>query len=194
MNWFQHWKDLLTIAIALVAVVLSFVTVTMQRRQQQRAAHREIYSTLMSDDLHRGRWLINNITKIEDLPEKNGPDYRLIYRTLGVFDNLAMYERHKVIPHKWVLDVWHHPLRDMYRGANVIRRDTEEDRQVAAWPQLWTLFEQAATYRSKLSCCPRDGRGRRAVLWRQRPLSCQQERAPARGPERLPMPTGLARP
>jgi len=159
MNWFQHWKDFLTITIALLAIALSLVTVLLQRRQQQRAAYREIYSTLMSDDMHRGRWLINRITKMEDIPDDQ-LDYRLIYRTLGVFENLAMYDRHKVVPHEWVLDVWHHPLQEMYRGANVIRSDAEKGGLVSPWPQLWILFEEAEMYRSELSCCPPDGGGR----------------------------------
>jgi hypothetical protein len=35
-----------------------------------------------------------------------------INRTAGWFDTLAMYVQRRVIPRRWVLDVWHHPLRD----------------------------------------------------------------------------------
>jgi len=159
MNWFEASKDLIAISIAALAVVLSLITVVLQRRQQQRAAYREIYSTLMSDELHRGRWMISRISGPEHIP-KDKLDYRLVYRTLGVFDNLAMYERQGVVPRKWVLDVWHHPLHDMYKGASVIRRDAEKDGAVSPWPQLWTLFDQAAAYRSSLACCQPAGGGR----------------------------------
>jgi hypothetical protein len=161
MNWFEAPKDLIAVSIAALAVVLSLITVVLQRRQQQRAAYREIYSTLMSDELHRGRWMINRISRPEHIP-KDKLDYRLVYRTLGVFDNLAMYERQRVIPRKWVLDVWHHPLHDMYTGASVIRCDAEKDGAVSPWPQLWTLFDQAAAYRSSLACCRPDVGGRRS--------------------------------
>lgn len=159
MKWFQDWKDLLAITIAALAVVVSFVTVLLQRRQQQRAAYREIYSTLMSEDLHRGRWLINSIKEIKDVQEKSELDLRLMYRTLGVFDNLAMYESQRVVPSKWVLDVWHHPLRQMRGGANIIRREAENRGLTWAWPQLWTLFEKAADYHSTLACCAQDSDG-----------------------------------
>src|SRR5215469_14972133 len=103
MNWFQTSKDLIAITIAALAVVVSLVTVILQRRQEQRAAYREIYTTLMSEDLHRGRRLVNEISKTRVIP-KDELDFRLIYRTLGVFDNMAMFARQKAVPLKWVLE------------------------------------------------------------------------------------------
>ena len=157
MNWFQQWKDILAIAIALLAVVLSLLTVFLQRTQRRRDAYREIYDRLMSYDLHRGRWLIRDITKPDDLPKNSYPDYRLIYRTLGVFDNLAMYVAHGVVPKKWMLEVWHHPLLEMQDGAEVVRRDAANGRLVSAWPQLWELFRDAHSYRGTMCCHSGDG-------------------------------------
>jgi hypothetical protein len=178
MNWFQSSKDLIAIAIAALAVVVSLVTVALQRRQAQRAAYREIYTTLMSDDLHRGRWLIRNMSKTPVIP-KDELDFRLIYRTLGVFDNMAMFARRRVIPVKWVLEVWHHPLKEMRKGAEIIRQnaiDAKESSATAPWPQLWILLDKAETYHSTLPCCPLDnswrGRIRRLAApsrWRRRP-------------------------
>jgi hypothetical protein len=174
VNWFQSSKDLLAIIIATAAVVVSLVTVTMQRRQGQRAAFREIYTTLMSDDLHRGRWLIYEISKTHIIP-KDEKDVRLIYRTLGVFNNMAMFARQKVVPLGWVLEVWHHPLRDMHDGADTIRQNVQVSPRASSWPELWILFERAQTYHSPLPCCPPDnswrGRFRRLVApshWRRR--------------------------
>jgi hypothetical protein len=177
MNWFQSWKDLLTIAIAALAVVVSLVTVILQRRQGQRAAYRETYTRLMSEDLHRGRWLINDVSKTGVIP-KDELDFRLIYRTLGVFDNLAMFARQRVVPLKWVLEVWHHPLEEMRSGAEVIRRDAIDAKASAAaapWPELWILFEKAHFYRSTLPCCPPDNNRRSQIRrlaapsrWRRR--------------------------
>jgi hypothetical protein len=115
MSWFQSSKDFIAIAIATLAVGVSLVTVILQRRQEKRAAYREIYTALMSDDLHRGRWMIRKVSKPGDIP-KDELDVRLIYRTLGVFDNMAMFARHRVVPLKWVLEVWHHPLNEMREG------------------------------------------------------------------------------
>ena len=72
MNWFQASKDLIAITIAALAVVVSLLTIIMQRRQGQRAAYREMYTTLMSEDLHRGRFLIKDLPKTEDIPNNEG--------------------------------------------------------------------------------------------------------------------------
>jgi hypothetical protein len=164
MNWFQSSKDLIAIAIAALAVLVSLVTVIFQRRQEQRAAYREIYTTLMSEDLHQGRWLINNISKTHIIPEDE-VELRLIYRTLGVFDNMAMFTRRRVVPLKWVLEVWHHPLKDMRKGTDIIRQNFIEVKYSSAatpWPQLWILLDKAQRYHSTLPCCPPDNswRGR----------------------------------
>jgi hypothetical protein len=99
MTWFAGVKDLLGIGIALLAVALSLITTIMQRKERQRVAYREIYTVLMSENVHRGRWFINGIRTPDQIP-KDGPNRLLIYRTLGVFDNLAMFARHPCGPQK----------------------------------------------------------------------------------------------
>ena len=154
MDWFDQFKDVLGVALATLAIALSLVTVFMQRQQHQRDAYRQMYETLMSDDLHRGRWLINEVSTASNLPD-DPADVRLIHRTLGTFENLAMYVRHGVVPRTWVMDVWHHPLRDMRRGAETVRASQRAQigSSGAYWPELWRLFDQAETYHSNLPCC-----------------------------------------
>jgi len=158
MNWFQASKDLIAITIAALAVVVSLLTVILQRRQGQRAAYREMYTTLMSADLHRGRFLIKELPQTEDTPN-NESDSRLVHRTLGVFDNLAMFARQRVVPRRWVLEVWHHALKDMHEGVNIIRQkaiETKDSGAISPWPQLRILLDKAEAYHSTLPCCPPD--------------------------------------
>jgi len=156
MNWSEQFRDLLGIALATLAIVLSLVTVLLQRRQHQRDAYRQIYETLMSEGLQHGRWLILDIADTGVMPD-DPEDVRLVFRTLGTFDNLAMYVRHRVVPRSWVMDVWHHPLREMRAGAETVRTVDLAHRRIATyivpWPQLWQLFEQAEKYRSDFPCC-----------------------------------------
>ena len=91
--------DLLSLTIATLAVVLSLITVVLQRWQQQREAYRGIYDVLMSEQLQRGRWLISEISRPGDLPKDRSADFYLIYRTLGWFDTLAMYHRRRLVRH-----------------------------------------------------------------------------------------------
>jgi hypothetical protein len=150
--------DLLSLGIATLAVVLSLVTVVLQRRQQQREAYRGIYEILMSEQLQRGRWLISRISRSEDLPKDRSPDSYLIYRTLGWFDTLAMYHQRRVVPRQWVMEVWHHPLRDIRSGAKVMLNDHLKRRHdYAPWLYLWPLLAAAVHYQSRLPCChPQD--------------------------------------
>jgi hypothetical protein len=144
----------LSLVIATLAVALSLITVVLQHRSQQREAYRGIYETLMSEQLQRGRWLIGEISQPGDLPEDRSPDYYLIYRTLGWFETLAMYDQRRVVPRRWVLDVWHHSLRDINTGARVMLSDRLERRQdYAPWPHLWPLLDDAVDYQSRMLCC-----------------------------------------
>jgi hypothetical protein len=152
MAWFAENKDLLTICIALLAVALSFTTISMQKNESKRDAYREIYTALMSEDIHRGRWFLNEMKEIPT----DEPTRLLIYRTLGLLNNLAMFVHHHVVPRKWVLDVWHHPLQDMRPAAELIRAREEATTGISPWPQLWSLFSDADEYHSSLSCCQQD--------------------------------------
>ena len=105
-------------------------------------------------NLQRGRWLIVDISHSKKLPEAGSVDHYLIFRTLGWFDTLAMYYRHKLIPRQWVLDVWHHALRDMSPAARLMLSDhLERGQDYATWPYLWSLLDDATNYRSSMLCC-----------------------------------------
>ena len=159
MDAVGRFKDLIAIAVAAVAVVLSLTTVIIQRRQQQRDAYRQIQDVLMSEDIQRGRWMVIAIG-LGDLPfpERYSADFYLLNRTLGIYDTLAMYVRRKVVPRTWVLDMWHHPLHRMLPGAEKLaRRHRELGLTWTPWPELWSLLEQAKNYRTSLRCCTDTG-------------------------------------
>jgi hypothetical protein len=155
MQWLDRFKDLLAIVIATIAVILSLVTVMAQRRQQRREAYRQIQDVLMSPELQRGRWMITEISRGKrGLPDRASPEFYLLNRTLGVFDTLAMYVRRGVVPREWVLDMWHHSLADMRAGARQLaRRHQETNLGWTPWPELWSLLDESARYRSSLVCC-----------------------------------------
>ena len=60
---------LISLVIATAAVALSLITLVFQRRQHQREAYRGLYEVLMSEQLQRGRWLIEDISSTQHLPE-----------------------------------------------------------------------------------------------------------------------------
>jgi hypothetical protein len=160
---------LISLVIATAAVALSLITLVFQRRQHQREAYRGLYEILMSEQLQRGRWLIEDISSTQHLPEDSSPDLYLIYRTLGWFDTLAMFDQRRLVPRRWVLDVWHHHLRNMNTAATIMRNDRlARGQEWTPWPHLWPLLEEAVHYRSDMPCC-----------WLER-MAYSQRRAPGR--------------
>ena len=145
---------LVSLLVATLAVTLTVITLVLQRIQQQHETYRGIYEVLMSDQLQRGRWAVVDISRSKQPPEAGSADRYEILRTLGWFDTLAMYYQRKLIPRQWVLDVWHHALRDMSDGARLILGDHLERRKdYVPWPYLWSLLDDATAYRSSMLCC-----------------------------------------
>ena len=148
------YKDFLALAIATLAVVVSLVTVVLQQRQQKREAYRGLYEMLMSEQLQRGRWLVGDVGRKRKLPKNGSSEYYEIYRTLGVFEALAMYNKRKAIPRDWVMKVWHHSLCDMREGAEFMRdARLKGGQEYVPWPNLWPLMDKAARYESDMLCC-----------------------------------------
>jgi hypothetical protein len=58
MDWIGRSKELISIAIATAAVVLTLLTVLIQRRQQRHHAFQQIHDVLMTPEHQRGRWLM----------------------------------------------------------------------------------------------------------------------------------------
>jgi hypothetical protein len=153
MDFFARSKDLIAIAIAVIAVILTLVTVLVQRRQQRQHAFQQIHDVLMTPEHQRGRWLMWDIAKAGRLPDQGSPDYYLINRTLGMLDLLAFYARRGVVPRRWVLERWHHPLQQMAAAVALLVDERVAVARWKPWPQLDWLIREAATYRSSDGCC-----------------------------------------
>jgi hypothetical protein len=153
MDWLDRSKEFIAIAIATLAVILSLATILIQRRQQRHYAFQQIHDVLMMPEHQRGRWLMWDVARSGHLPDKDSPDYYLINRTLGMLDLLALYTRQGVVPRRWVLEVWHHPLQQMDIAVTLLVQERITVGGWRPWPQLHRLIRQAATYRSSEGCC-----------------------------------------
>lgn len=153
MEWLSRSKDVIAVVVAVIAVALSLVTVLSQRRQQQRHAFAQIHELLMNPEHQRGRWLMWEIATAGRLPPAGSPDYYLINRALGVLNLLAMYAMNGVVPRRWVLEVWHHPIQQMADAVTLLVDDRVAAANWRPWPQLDWLIRQAVDYRSGAGCC-----------------------------------------
>ena len=70
-----------------------------------------------------------------------------------MLDLLAQYAQGGVVPRRWVLERWHHPLQQMAATVTLL---VDERIAVARW-RPWThldwLIRVTATYRSSEGCC-----------------------------------------
>lgn len=153
MEWFARSKDVIAIAVAVIAVGLSLATVLIQRRQQRRHAFQQIHDVLMTPEHQRGRWLMWDIADVGRLPATGSADYYLVNRTLGMLDLLAIYARNGVVPRRWVLEIWHHPLQQMATAVTLLVDDRVAVANWRPWPQLGWLIQQAIDYHSDEGCC-----------------------------------------
>jgi len=154
MDWFERSKDLIGITIALIAVVLSVVTVLIQRAQQRHHAFQQIHETLMTPEHQRGRWMMWDIAVTGRFPPVGSDDFYLINRALGTLDNLGMYAWRGVVPRRWVFEVWHHPIQAMEKAVVELMDRRATDLGWRPWPHLSWLVGELHGYRSPdLPCC-----------------------------------------
>jgi hypothetical protein len=153
MAWLDRFTGLVGIVIAVIAVMLSLLAVLLQRRQQRHTAFQQIQDVLMTADHQRGRWLLWDAAATGKLPEIGSSDYYLINRALGMLNLLALYTQQGLVPRRWVLELWHHPLAQMDSAVSLMMRERVAVAGWRPWPQLDRLIREAAGYRSTEGCC-----------------------------------------
>lgn len=154
MTWVSDNKDLISLAVAAVAVALSVLTVRAQRRQQGNDAFRHIHELLITPELQQGRRLAYIAGQTGTAPDVDSRDWYLANRSIVMFDTLATYYGRGLVPKKLVLEVWHHAVRDIRMGAQVLAQHRgAATNPWAPWPHLLLLVADAEAYKSKLACC-----------------------------------------
>jgi hypothetical protein len=149
MAWFTNNKDLVGIALAVVAILVSLITVLLSRRQQQVTAFLQIQEVMLGTDLQDGRRLIYRAGEGQSPP--TGEDLRTVARTLAMFNLLGSYVRRRIAPRRWVLDFWHARLRALRPGHDVMVAERVYWSQGRApWPDLLDLLDRADRYRWRL--------------------------------------------
>lgn len=154
MAWFANNKDLVGIALALAAVIVSLITILLSRRQQQLSSFLQIQDVMLGEDLQHGRRLIYRAASGSPVPAPDTADLHTVARALAVFNLLGSYVRWGMVPRRWVLDFWHTRLRSLRSGYEAVvseRVSWSEGRP--PWPDLLDLMDRADKYNCRRSCC-----------------------------------------
>jgi hypothetical protein len=150
------WSDVtgfLGVVIACVAVVLSMVTVAINREQRRQDNFLRINEVLISRDNQRGRRLLYSYARTGELPSEGSEDYAEINRTLAAHDVAATYIRRGILSRRWFLDSWHHTLQDMRPGIELFIAHRQGVHGWRVWTDLELLTTQAMRFRTSLPCC-----------------------------------------
>ncbi|BCB73697.1 hypothetical protein Pflav_001070 [Phytohabitans flavus] len=162
MAWFDSVKDLVGISLALLAVIVSLVTVLISRRREQASSYLAIQELMLSDEVQRGRLLIYQSGISGRIPPLGTADYFRIVRALSVFDLLGAYARKGIVRREWVLDYWHPRLQALRAGYELVNYREDGPYPNHGRPDLLDLIERAERYDCRRQCCT-DGRRERRL-------------------------------
>jgi hypothetical protein len=145
--------EILNISIAALAVILSLITVVIGRRQRQLDALIKIQDLLQGTDVQEGRRILYQAGRDGELPADQAR-FDLANRALANFNTVAILVRRRVVPWRWVLEDWHHTLRQMRVGYDsVVAYWARTAGSPNYWFDLGWLISMAEDYQSRLACC-----------------------------------------
>ncbi|HEX6682957.1 MAG TPA: hypothetical protein VF062_09195 [Candidatus Limnocylindrales bacterium] len=160
MNPSITWLDVVNIVLASAAAALAVVAVYLSSRQQRLAAFFQIQQFLLADDVQHGRKLLYEATRRGELPA-DPAEFALIIRALANFNAAAGFARRRIVSKRWLLESWHHGLRDMRVGyESVVAYRLRYWHDWTPFADLARLIEEAERYRAMLPCCDERRRGR----------------------------------
>ncbi len=165
-RWFTEYKDLLTVGVAVLGVGLALYGVLTNRGQRRRDALYRVHDLLTSTDQQRGRRLLFEAARTGQFPDLDSDEYATMNRAIATLDAVGLYVRRRIVPRRWLLDIWHHPFADIRPAAYafIAYRRSVNNTGWRGGQGLEDLLDQASRYRTRRACCtgfePDPGAGR----------------------------------
>jgi hypothetical protein len=155
-NWIGSHNGIIALIIAALAAALSLTNTLLNRRYRRQDAYLKMHELLTDPEIQQGRRLISRIGRTGELPEIDSDEHIAISRTLVTHNNLAMFIRRGVISKRWVLDAWHHTLRELEAGTAVYISRRRQIHRWRVYSELEQLIADAVNYKSNQPCCQGD--------------------------------------
>jgi hypothetical protein len=152
MEWVGANKDILSLLIALLAIMVSLSTVLISLRNLRTNSFMAIQNRMLSSEMQRGRLLVYRAIATGDVPPRDSDEEYLMVRSLAVFDELGMLSRQGIVPRRWVLRFWHARLQLMKHGFGM-KPDPHRPYILQGRPNLQYLIDRAERYRCGQTCC-----------------------------------------
>jgi hypothetical protein len=100
----------------------------------------------MRSDVHEGRALLYEANSTRVLPVDDKDLMGKVYRALATLNAAASLAYRGAVPLAWILDYWHHNLREVQLGYELAVQSRESWRPMP-WPDLTRLITDAQSYR-----------------------------------------------
>ncbi|MEV4704477.1 hypothetical protein [Actinoplanes sp. NPDC049316] len=152
MAWVGANKDILSLLIALLAILVSLSTALINLRNLRTSNFIAIQNVMLNGDMQRGRLLVYRAIATGDVPARDSEEEYLMVRSLAVFDQLGMLSRQWIVPRRWVLRFWHPRLQLMSHGFGM-EPDPARPYILQGRPNLQYLIDCAGRYQCADSCC-----------------------------------------
>ncbi|MEV4342878.1 hypothetical protein AB0J83_00160 [Actinoplanes sp. NPDC049596] len=152
MEWVGANKDLLSLLIAFLAILVSLSTVLIGVQNLRTNSFIAIQNVMLSGDMQRGRLLVYKAITTGVAPVRDSDEEYLMARALAVFDQLGMLSRRWMVPRKWVMQFWH-PRLQLLRHGFGMQPDPERPYILQGRPNLQYLIDRAERYQCDQSCC-----------------------------------------
>jgi hypothetical protein len=156
IDWLMDNKDLLAVGLALLGIILALYTAGTNRHQRRRDALYRIHELLTSSDQQRGRRLLYDAARTGRFPALDSEDFATMNRAIVTLDAVGLYVRRRIVPRRWVLDVWHHPFADIRPAAEAFIAHRSSRHVNTGWragTDMEDLLDQAARFRTRRRCC-----------------------------------------
>lgn len=155
-HWLSANKDIYTFLFPLVAMTLTLTTILVGRGQRRRDAFSRVHDLLTSTEQQRGRRLLLEAAKTGVFPAEDTEEFASMNRAIATLNSVGLYLRRRIVPRAWVLDAWHHPLRDIRPAVEAFLAYRRSLMITASWHvavDLYDLMNRADRYRTRLPCC-----------------------------------------
>ena len=148
----MDWLIALNFGFSAVAILLSGVALAMARKDRRLDAYSQVEGYLLSEPLQAARRQIYEAKQRGRLPSEEAA-FQAILLGLGAFNTCARWARRGLLPQTWVVEEWHHHLRDMRQVYESVLAVRATWHSYNPWPDLDSLLGAAEDYCGLRACC-----------------------------------------
>jgi len=141
----NSYISILGLIISAIAISLTLYTVIQSRNARRADSYFRAQEFLMRPDVQDGRQILYAANSTGTLPDGDTELMAKVYRSLATLNAAASLAYRGAVPLSWLLDFWHHHLREIESGYKLAVKSREAWRPMP-WSYLKRFIDDARTY------------------------------------------------